>query len=108
TCKQYDCRVFAATQDMAYEESPAIKERIKTWRFKYSTNKSVEAQQAVNVAIKFLADNATRFPKGVVPRTLPQRAVMAIRIHTEFIGYKNEMDKEIGLLIDKITLKLSG
>lgn len=94
TCKQYDCRVLAATGVLTSQESPDINKQIRTWEFSYSTITSKEAQKAVIDAMKFITENTMKFPEGYIPKSESQLAAMAIRVHAEFIGYSNESAKE--------------
>ncbi len=109
TCKQYDCRVFAATGGLTNQESPDINKQISTWEFGYSTKASEEAQKAVIAAMRFLTENAMKFPEGYMPKSESQLAAMAIRVHAEFIGYSNESaNRNVLALINTIRLKFKN
>ncbi len=105
TCKQYDCRVFAATRSSARQENPDITKQINKWEFRYSTLESEEAQKAVIDAMKFLTENATKFPKGYLPQSESQLSVMAVRVQAEFVGRRIESSEKIKSLINTITTK---
>ncbi len=46
------------------------------------------------------------FPKNFFPNNAPQQAVLAIRIHLEFIKFgNNEIEKTAQALVDLIVLK---
>lgn len=106
TCRQYDCRVFAATGDFTSEEGTDINKQIGTWKFRYSTKASEEAQKAVMVAVRFLTENIMKFPEGYIPPSTSQLAAMAIRVHAEFVGYSNASAKDnVMVLVDTITSK---
>lgn len=109
TCRQYDCRVLTATGEPASEESADINKQVRTWKFRYTTKASEEAQKAVLVAIRFLTENTMKFPEGYIPRSKSQLAAMAIRVHAEFVGYSDESAKDnVTSLVNNITSKFKG
>jgi Fe-S-cluster containining protein len=90
TCRQYDCRVLAATGASTKDESLVIGNRVQAWDFSYSNNDSEKKAAAVILAMTFLRDNTELFPKEYLPPSESQRAALAIRIHEEFLGYNKE------------------
>lgn len=87
TCRQYDCRVLAASNFKISDESMEINERVNSWHFKYSNAKSIELSHAVKLAGAFLSKNKKKFPDGFIPLLNGQLAVMAVRVHPLFIGH---------------------
>lgn len=94
TCKQYDCRVLASSGLSFNEESQPIIGKVTSWKFSYSQPDSLKLSEAIQLAARFLTDYASEFPPGVIPPTNSQRAVMAIRIHKEFLEHTVESIKE--------------
>ena len=91
TCRQYDCRIFPATDlSLEHEGKPAISTQIQRWEFDMSTEQDKEVFNALRLAAAFLEAYAHLFPKSFVPARITQRAVMAIRIHDLFIGLSEQ------------------
>lgn len=90
TCRQYDCRVFPATGVYPEDEQSEIYRKAKDWEFDVSSLVDHEAFKAVRASSSFIDTYHDHFPKEFVPRSSPQRAVLAIRIHPEFIGVDRE------------------
>ncbi len=85
TCRQYDCRVFAATGLQANEKDKSkIANQAKAWTFETLDNESSAALQAVRAAATFLRTYTSHFPKGFVPSNTTQQAVLAIRLYAVF------------------------
>ena len=84
TCRQYDCRVLAATGADTETESTVIAERIKAWEFSYRNDHSRQQADAVQAAMAFLNKHADAFPEGYVPSAPSQRAALAVRVHEMF------------------------
>jgi Fe-S-cluster containining protein len=80
TCRNYDCRVFAAT-GIGVDESvqPEIAERVAKWRFEYALPASRVAQQGVKEAAAFVRENKALFPLGVIPSYPSKLALFVLR-----------------------------
>lgn len=85
TCRQYDCRVFAATGLDVGEDKPRIAAQAKSWRFEVADAADSEAFRAVQAAARFLNRYAESFPPGFLPGQATQRAVLALRIYRRFL-----------------------
>jgi Fe-S-cluster containining protein len=106
TCRQYDCRVLSATEVSTSNESEAISNRVAAWEFQYSSPKSRDAKEAIELAVEFLAEHSDVFPHGYIPQSIPQISVFAIRIHSEFFGHCLASTRERSTeLVDTITQK---
>lgn len=101
TCRDYDCRVFAAAGiEAGGAEREIINRRVREWQFSYATDAERLAHDAVRAAAAFIRDKAHYFPERVP--TIPTGiAVLAIKVYTVFldgdIDKKNE--QEIAVLI---------
>lgn len=86
TCRDYDCRIFAAT-GLAVDErnQPEIARRVGAWRFRYR-GKGHKLQAALRRAVSFLQGNRNRFPKGSLPSQPGPLAATAVRIYGLFTG----------------------
>jgi len=94
TCRQYDCRVFAASKLKVSDVSEEIAKKVKSWEFEYSSARSIELSNAVKSAGIFLSEYADKFPTGFIPSQSSQLAVMAVRIHPLFLEHTLDTMKE--------------
>jgi Fe-S-cluster containining protein len=81
TCRDYDCRVFAATGIPADEGKPAIAEQVGRWKFDVSAPRDKSHFDALRAAAAFLKDRAALFPPGFVPANNTQLAVVALKVY---------------------------
>ncbi len=82
TCRDYDCRVFAATGIPVDERTQAeIALRVKAWVFHYESEASREEHTVVRQAAAFLQKNRDLFPEGSLPNYPVQLAALAVRIY---------------------------
>ncbi len=86
TCRNYDCRVFAAAGIAAGgDDKSEINKRVRRWSFTYPTERDTEEHRAVRAAASFIAAHANRFPGGRVPANPSQLAVLAIKTYAVFM-----------------------
>ncbi len=85
TCRQYDCRVFAATGLDVGEDKPRIAAQAKRWRFDFAKAADSDHFGAVQAAAKFLNRYAETFPPGFLPGQATQRAMLAIKVYGLFL-----------------------
>jgi len=87
TCRDYDCRIFAATGiDVDAQTQAEIAQRVKEWTFTYLSEESRYERTAVKAAAAFLQDNRDLFPQGILPGYPVQLAALTVRIYTLFLG----------------------
>jgi hypothetical protein len=55
TCRQYDCRVLAASGLSISDEGSEIEKKVNSWVFECNTSESIELSKAVKIAGKFLS-----------------------------------------------------
>jgi uncharacterized protein len=85
TCRDYDCRVFAAAGIAAGGENRSvINRRVREWQFTYSTEEDQAAHAAVRSAAAFIQEKRDSFP-GRVPTAPTGIAVLAIKVYTIFL-----------------------
>lgn len=94
TCRQYDCRVLAATNVRVTDESEEITRKVNSWEFEFSSDESIELHNSVKLAAEFLSNYKNEFPDGYLPSQSTQLSVMAIRVHSIFIGHTMDSAKE--------------
>jgi uncharacterized protein len=85
TCRDYDCRIFAATR-IALDESaqPLIAEQIMRWRFEYPTELGRNDHAAISAAAAFLQEHRDGFLHGKLPNSPTHLALLAIRVYNVF------------------------
>ncbi len=85
TCRDYDCRVFAATGIAVDREAqPEIARRVAAWAFTYENAESRAEHRTVQAAAAFLQANRDLFPQGSLPNYPVQLAALAVRIYRLF------------------------
>lgn len=85
TCRDYDCRVFAATGIPVDREcQPEIARRVRQWVFTYENEESRQQHSVVQQTARFLDANRDLFPPEILPRYPVQLAILAIEIHRLF------------------------
>nr|AIA14421.1 Flagellin N-methylase [uncultured bacterium]AIA14446.1 Flagellin N-methylase [uncultured bacterium]AIA14819.1 Flagellin N-methylase [uncultured bacterium] len=86
TCRDFDCRVFAASGILPAEEGPQgeIARRARSWRFDLESQEDREHYDAVQAAGLFLREQSHAFPPETLPRTPVQLALMAVAIYEIF------------------------
>ncbi len=86
TCRDYDCRVFAAAGiDAGGDDKHVINERVRAWQFTYPTDDDRRAHDAVQSAAAFIRDRSSSFPRGRAPTAPTGIAVLAIKVYTIFL-----------------------
>lgn len=86
TCRNYDCRIFAAAGIAAGgREKAGINARVEGWIFSYPTARDRLEHDAVRAATAFIRDNAGSFPGGRVPGDPSQLAVLALKAYGVFL-----------------------
>jgi Fe-S-cluster containining protein len=100
TCRNYDCRVFAATGIAVDEKTQAdIASRAKAWAFHYEEDGSRQEHDAVKSAAAFLENNRDLFRNGRLPDQPAQLATLAIKVHRIFSPKAKLPDTEIAQAI---------
>ena len=93
TCRDYDCRVFAATGiDVDPQTQAEIAGRVDEWLFSYETQESHHEQAALKAAAAFLKDNRDLFPQQRLPSYPVQLAALAVRVYTLFSDRQGNED----------------
>jgi len=91
TCRNYDCRIFAAAGIAAGGDDKArITRRVMRWRFRYPSRRDRDEQAAVRAAAKFIDGHAECFPGGKIPDHPVQLAVLAVEVYDVFLKIKEE------------------
>ncbi|MBS0420579.1 MAG: YkgJ family cysteine cluster protein [Proteobacteria bacterium] len=87
TCRDYDCRVFAAAGLAAGGSDKAvINRRVCEWRFSYPTQSDRAAHAAVKAAATFIATKRSSFPGQRAPAGPTGIAVLACKTYAVFLA----------------------
>ena len=85
TCRDYDCRVFAATGIPVDENVQSeIAQRVAKWVFNYDTEEDRAEHTMLRSAAAFLTNNSDLFPRGSLPSQPGPLAALAVRIYRAF------------------------
>lgn len=102
TCRDYDCRVFAAAGVAAGGSNKVvINRRVSEWRFSYPAESDRRAHAAVKAAAAFIAGKRSSFPGQHVPVGPTGIAVLACETYEVFLepGLHVRPDTEVARLI---------
>jgi len=103
TCRQYDCRIFAATGlDPAVDGKVPVSEQAKLWTFEFLSRDDSEAFSAVQMAAQFLILNKDYFPPEYSMNNMTQIAVMAVSIYNLFLGQNSLESVDIEKTVQRI------
>ena len=90
TCRDYDCRVFAAAGiDAGNADKAVINRRVRAWRFVYASDAERQVQRAVQRAAAFIRDRREAF-RGRAPSAPTGTAVLAIKSYEVFMDERCE------------------
>jgi Fe-S-cluster containining protein len=86
TCRDYDCRIFAAAGiDAGGTDKEVINRRVRAWRFVFEDEAARRAYDAIRTAASFIRDKKARFPGGRAPSSPTGIAVLALKAHEVFL-----------------------
>jgi Fe-S-cluster containining protein len=101
TCRDYDCRIFAATGVAVDEQTQdEIARRVKAWVFHYESEASREEHMILKEAAGFLQSNRDLFPPGSLPNYPVQLAAVAVRVYRLFSELKTKMHDDNSVMAD--------
>lgn len=102
TCRDYDCRVFAAAGiDAGGDDKAVINRRVRAWRFSYPSAADIAAHAAVKAAAAFISTKRESFPGGRAPTAPTGIAVLAMKVYPVFMdaNTQSKTDADIALAI---------
>ena len=86
TCRDYDCRIFAAAGLLpGGPEKRVINDRVTAWRFDYPEPADRIAHDAVLAAATFIREHRDAFPGGRAPTAPTGIAVLAVKSYRVFL-----------------------
>ena len=106
TCRDYDCRIFAATGISAGgAEKRDVTAQVQRWQFECSTPDDRKAQDGVKAAGHFLKTYRHLFKTRELPENPTELALLAIRVYEIFID--QHATEDVAQTITKIRKILS-
>ena len=84
TCRNYDCRVFAAAGIAADQQ--AITLRTRRWKFGYAAQDDRDRHASVRAAAAFLQTHTGSFPAAAALRDPMHVAILAVKVCDVFAG----------------------
>lgn len=86
TCRDYDCRVFAAARiEAGGTDKEVINRRVRQWRFTYPNESDRNAHEAVAAAAAFIRQKRGSFPGQLAPVGPTGVAVLACESYGVFL-----------------------
>jgi len=104
TCRDYDCRIFAAAGiDAGGSDKHVINRRVRAWRFTYASEDERLTHEAVRTAASFVQERRSSFPGGRAPTAPTGIPVLAVKAYPVFLdpGVHEKSDEEIAMAIIK-------
>lgn len=84
TCRNYDCRVFTATELAPDRPQTEIAKQVELWRFDHSGPHGKATHALISETAAFLRRNRDMFPRGVLPEYPAQLAALTLRLYKVF------------------------
>ena len=85
TCRDYDCRIYAAAGLLPDGDRPIIRQRVQQWRFGFDSPADRLAADAVERAAWFIRHRALDFPPSMRAGSATAAAVLALKCHEIFV-----------------------
>jgi uncharacterized protein len=86
TCRDYDCRIYAAAGLLPDGHRASIERRVKQWEFSFSSDEERATAAAVYRTAQFIRANAGLFPAGLRAGSATAAAVMAVKCFPAFVA----------------------
>jgi hypothetical protein len=84
TCRDYDCRIYAAAGLAPDGPRPLIRARVREWAFSYGDGEERQAA-AVRRAAQFIRRHAALFPPAMRAHSAAAAAVLAVKVYPLFL-----------------------
>lgn len=84
TCRDYDCRIYAAAGLVPDGNRSVIEQRVRTWQFTFGSDDEHRQAEAVRRAAQFIRANPSLFPAGVRAPSATAAAVLAVKTFALF------------------------
>jgi uncharacterized protein len=96
TCRDYDCRIYAASGLLPDGDRPVIRQRVQAWQFQLESAGEQDAAASVRRAAKFIVSHAQQFPGAMRAGSATAVAVLAVKCHALFsdAGWQGGTDRD--------------
>lgn len=85
TCRDYDCRLYAAAGLVPDGHRPAIEQRVRAWEFRFGSDVERGEARAVRRAARFIRGNPALFPLGMRAGSATAAAVLGVKTYPLFL-----------------------
>lgn len=86
TCRDYDCRIFAAAGiEAGGPQRRVINQRVRAWRFSHAHADLQRVHDAIRLAAAFIRDRWQAFPGHCAPTAPTGIAVLALKAYPVFL-----------------------
>jgi uncharacterized protein len=103
TCRDYDCRVLAATGiALDGQAQRLIAERVAQWKFKYENSRAQIQQAAIRRAARFLQKHRAKFPPDALPANANQLASYALRVYPIFMPGQLVTKRSVASIVEAV------
>jgi len=89
TCRDYDCRLYAAAGLVPDGNRAAIEQRVRAWEFRFGSERERSEAEAVRSAAQFILANAAQFPPAMRAGSATAAAVLAVKTYALFLGQES-------------------
>jgi uncharacterized protein len=105
TCRDYDCRIYAAAGLLPDGDRPVIRQRVQKWQFAFDSADDRDAAEAVQRAALFIRSHAQQFPASMRAGSATAAAVLALKCYELFLDatYQPGSDDDASRWIQRIT-----
>ncbi|MGC4029619.1 MAG: YkgJ family cysteine cluster protein [Steroidobacteraceae bacterium] len=86
TCRDYDCRIYAAAGLMPDGDRPVIAERVRAWEFAFSSEQERRDAEAMRCAARFIRQHQAQFPQAMRAGSATAAAVLAVKTYVLFVS----------------------
>lgn len=94
TCRDYDCRIYAAAGIEPDGDRPVIRSRVLAWRFRMASSQDRLAADAVARAAAFIRAHSHLFPAAMRAGSATAVAVLAVKTFELFLDSSRTSDGE--------------
>jgi hypothetical protein len=100
TCRDYDCRIYAAAGVLPDGNRPVIQQRVAEWCFTYEDDQASASAAAVHAAADFIRAHAASFPAAMRAHSATAAAVLAIKVYPLFMDGRDS--RPVAELVDAV------
>jgi uncharacterized protein len=85
TCRDYDCRIYAAAGVLPDGDRPVIRERVSAWQFEFGSPEESRAAEALRQAAGFIRSHSALFPAAMRADSATAASVLAVKTWKVFL-----------------------